>query len=321
VTTALLFDRDHVDEIEDWSSQAAHLGRSSILWVDLDQPKRDRIREIVDALSLAPESEERLESGDRRPFFGDYGTYLHITAVVPARGDETAELVRVECVVAERWVVTVHEVPVEAFDEYRERAGGSGDVGRLDGLEFLANLLEWVLDAYLTAFEAVELALEEFDARAMEGPPASPDEELRRLVELRREIGRLRRALVSHRSLFLALARPELEAVTSSDHGERFASLRARLEEVVQAARDSRDSVVGSFDILIARNEQRTNEIVKVLTLGSMLLLPGALIAGIMGMNFKVGLFEETAYFWVVVGFILALAAATLVAARIRRWI
>jgi Mg2+ and Co2+ transporter CorA len=321
VETALLFDRDRVEEIDDWSGETSQLGRSSILWVDLDTPGRDRIHEVVNGLGVSAESEARLVEGDERPFFGDFGSYLHVTTFVPCGRGEPVELAKVDCLVGERWLVTVHEAPVEVFDEYRERASGSGDVGGLDGLEFLANLLEWVLDAYLSAFEAVELGLEEFDARAMEGLPASPEEELRRLVALRREIGRLRRALVSHRSLFLALARPELEAVTSSDHGERFGALRARLEEVVQAARDSRDSVVGSFDILIARNEQRTNEIVKVLTLGSLLLLPGALIAGIMGMNFKVDFFEETAYFWVVVGFILALAAATLVAARIRRWI
>ncbi len=203
-------------------------------------------------------------------------------------------LERVECLVAERWVVTVHETPIEVFDDYRRRAEGSGDVGRLDGVDFLAGLLEWVLEAYLRSFEAVELALEELDTKVLEGSLEPPEQELRRLVELRRVIGRLRRALVSHRQLFLALARPELEAITRSDHADRFAALRARLEDVVQAARDSRDSIVGSFDIVIARTEQRTNEIVKVLTLGSLLLLPGALLAGIMGMNFKLGIFEDT---------------------------
>lgn len=94
-----------------------------------------------------------------------------------------------------------------------------------------------------------------------------------------------------------------------------------RLEEVVQSARDSRDSVVGSFDVVIARAGQRTNEIVKVLTLGSMLLLPGALIAGVLGMNFRVGLFEHAWVFWVVLGAIAALAVATLAAAHARDWI
>jgi len=319
--TALLFERTRVDEVDDWAGCVADLGRESILWIDLGRPEPEDVDRLVQALGLSAESRVRLESEDSRPFFGDFGEYIHVTAHVPTGGDDRAELVDVECLVSEHWVVTLHDGPVQVFDEFRERASGSGQIGLLDGPEFLADLLEWVLTAYLAAFEAVELALEDFDTRAMAGEYDRPEDELRRLVALRTEIGRLRRALVAHREPFLALTRPELEAVTSSEHAERFHHLRSRLEEVVQAARDSRDSVFGSFDVLIARNEQRTNEIVKVLTLGSMLLLPGALVAGVLGMNFRVGFFERGELFWVVVAGIVVLAGATVAAARMRRWI
>ena len=94
----------------------------------------------------------------------------------------------------------------------------------------------------------------------MSGEVESKDEVLARLVEIRREIGGLRRALTSHRELILALTRPELDAMTSSKSAQRFVHLRGRLEEAVQAARDSRESGVGSFDVLIASTGQRTNE-------------------------------------------------------------
>jgi hypothetical protein len=42
-----------------------------------------------------------------------------------------------------------------------------------------------------------------------------------------------------------------------------------------------------------------------------MLLLPGTLIAGVLGMNFQVGLFGHAWLFWVAIGAIAALAAAT----------
>ena len=59
--------------------------------------------------------------------------------------------------------MTLHEIPVQPFEDFRKRAGGSGQVGLLDGPEFLIGLLEWVLAAYLAAFETVERDLEEFD--------------------------------------------------------------------------------------------------------------------------------------------------------------
>lgn len=321
VASALLFDRDQVDAVDDWESCVDELGRSSILWIDIHEPRDHEVETLTETLGLDRASKDRLASADGGPFFGDFGSYLHVTAYAPASDGHRTELAEIDCLVADHWVVTIRDQPVSVIDDFRERARGSGDTGRLDGLEFLADLLEWVLNAYVAAFDGIEDALGEFDSRAMEGRLDDPEVELRRLVELRRQVGSLRRALVSHREMFLALTRPELEAIASSSHAERFGFLRSRLEDAVQGARDSRDSIVGSFDVLIARTEQRTNEIMKVLTLTSVLLLPGALIAGIMGMNFKVGLFQNAAYFWVVVGLIGGLAAATLLAARARKWI
>jgi magnesium transporter len=321
-TAALLFDRDQVDEVEDWTRQLDHLGRKSILWIDLDRDDRRQLEEAVAGLELSRTSADRLMDGDQRPYFGDFDDYLHVTAFAPSRRNGKTESVKVDCLFSEHWVVTVHETPVEVFDEFRERmTSSSGDVGRLDGAEFLADLLAWILEAYLGEFEAIELALEEFDERVMRGRHDDAEDELARLVDLRQQIGGLRRALVSHRSIFLALAQPELEAITSSDHAHRFQTLRGQLEEVVQVARDSRDAVFGSFDVLIARSEHRTNEIMKVLTLGALLFLPGALIAGVLGMNFKVALFDTGWYFWVVCAGIVALGSATLVFARAREWI
>jgi len=322
VETALLFAGDEVEEIEQWPPDVENLGRSSILWIDLDRPDERRAEELSSELRLLPETQERLFDGLKRPFLGDCDAYVHVTALAPSRADgRRAELVKVDCLVASKWVVTVHEGPVGVLDEFRERASDGGETGKLDGLELLANILEWVLKSYLESFEDVELALEEFDTRAMEGDLDDPNAELGRLVGLRHEVGALRRALTSHRSIMLALTRPELANLERDSHAERFESLRERLEEVIQAARDSRDSVVGSFDVIIARSEQRTNEIMKVLTLVSALLLPGALVAGVLGMNFKIGLFTHPEYFWVVLGAIFAVAAATLGAARMRHWI
>jgi len=320
--TALLFDRDRVEEVEDWPELVGSLGRSSILWVDLERPDDDAIRQLAEALDLHERTAERLTSPTGDPFFGDFGEYLHVTAYAPSTAEGIAhDLERVACLVSKRWVTTVHEGQIPVLESFRERAGGTGETGRLDGLEFLADLLDWVLEGYLDAFEEIEVALEKFDARAMEGALDDPDAALGELVGLRQEVGRLRRALVSHRRMFLSLTRPELEGMSSADTAQRFSDLRSRLEDVVQAARDSRDSVVGSFDVLIARTGHRTNEIMKVLTLASVLLLPGALLAGILGMNFKVGLFQHAELFWGVVALIVAIALATLGVARMRRWI
>ena len=321
MASALLFDRDAVEELDDWTS-LGRIGRSSILWLDFDSrdPSEDDMRALASNLGLGKWSIERLRSEDREPHFRDFGSYMHVTAFAPLEG-EGNQLVEIDCLVAERWVVTVHTHPVPVLESFRERASGSGETGRLDGLEFLADVLDWVFMGYLDSFEAIEESLEELDTRSMDGRIGDIDGNLNRLVEMRHRIGWLRRALVAHRELVLALTRPELGAITSSRSAARFSSLQEKLESAVQSARDSRDSVVGSFELLLTRTGQRTNEIMKVLTLASVLLLPGSLIAGIMGMNFRLGIFENDAYFFVVIAFMALIAAVTLWIARSRRWI
>src|SRR4029453_18211667 len=102
---------------------------------------------------------------------------------------------------------------------------------------------------------------------------------------------------------------PELDALSSEKSAQRFADLERR---VTQAAREAKESTFGSFDLLVTRIGQRTNDIVKVLTLVTVILLPASVLGGIMGMNFKVGLFDSAWIFWVVIAAMLGIAVAVL---------
>ena len=149
------------------------------------------------------------------------------------------------------------------------------------------------------------------------------EREINALVEVRRRVGRLRRWLAPHREVFAALTDSEFDPVSTEESAQRFSELAVEDRPALAAARDAKDAVIGSFDVLIARTEHRTNEIIKVLTVASILLLPGALIAGVMGMNvnFSTSTFAHSPIFLGAVVAILLIAGATLAVARSRRWI
>ena len=319
MSDAILFDRDQVERLDDIADRPRRLRGGKLLWVDVDRGSEDDAERVAEAFGLDSQTRECLADSQDRAIFKDHGRYIHVTTYAPDEDDE-GELIALECVVGENWVVTAHDKPIPVLEEFASRVSGSGDTGSLDGPGFLAALLEWVLGAYSAAFERIEQRLEEFDIEAMRGE-GEAEHDIERLIQMRREVGKLRRALAAHRSALVSLTHPELEALGDNDSSERFASLLSRFESTVQEARDAREAIVGSFDVLIARGGHRTNEIMKVLTLTSVILLPGALIAGVMGMNFKVGLFDDSVYFWVVLAVIFAIAPVTLVFAKLRRWI
>jgi magnesium transporter len=318
VSAAILFDRDQVERLERLTDRPRRLGGSKLLWVDLHRDATVAVDDVAEAFNLDDETREYLSRPHERAVFHDHGRYIHITTYAP-REDEEGKLHAVECVVGENWVITAHDRPIPVLDEFADRVSGSGDTGSLDGPGFLAALLEWVLGSYSAAFERIEQRLEKFDVNAMRGKGEDKDIEL--LVDMRLQVGELRRALAAHRSALVALTHPELEALGDNASGERFQSLFRRYEATLQEARDAREATVGSFDVLIARGGHHTNRIMTVLTLTSVILLPGALLAGVMGMNFKLGLFNNDALFWVVVTVIIAVAPFTIGFAKLRHWI
>jgi magnesium transporter len=59
----------------------------------------------------------------------------------------------------------------------------------------------------------------------------------------------------------------------------------------------------------------------RALTILNVILLPAVVLAGIMGMNFKVGFFENANLFWVVIAAMMTIAAGLIALARWRRWL
>ena len=319
---AFRFDEDGSDRVEDWRAALDDIGRRELLWIALRDASEKEVSEVGEELEFNSTQTKRLHESEERASVSDEGEHLHVTLLAVAGDDDAPVVVPIECVIGPKWVVTSHSDEIEVLEEFLERAEGGGQVGGLDAASFVATISEWVIASYLRAFEAVEADLEELDARVIsETPRRDVSGDLTKLVELRRRVGVLRRALAPHREAVISLAHPELDKLSTEDSARRFAQLEKRVAQALDAARDTKESTFGSFDLLVARIGQRTNDIMKVLTLGTVILLPATVLAGIMGMNFKVGLFGETWLFWGVIAVMLAIAALVLATARVREWI
>ena len=59
-----------------------------------------------------------------------------------------------------------------------------------------------------------------------------------------------------------------------------------------------RDGLLGTFDIHMGRVSQRANDVMSALTLLSAVLLPAVVLAGVMGMNFKLAVLRRRRQLW-----------------------
>ena len=234
MSEAILFDRDKVQRLGDIADRPRRLSGSKLLWVDVDRESEESANRVAEAFGLDSNTRDCLASSKERARFCDHGRYIHVTTYAPNE-DEEGELISLECVVGENWVVTAHDDPIPVLEEFAERVSGSGNTGSLDGPGFLAALLEWVLGSYSAAFERIEQRLEEFDIEAMRGDRHGHEEkDIERLVEMRQQVGNLRRALAAHRSALVSLTHPELEALGDSRLG-RAVSVAAEAVRVDRA--------------------------------------------------------------------------------------
>jgi Mg2+ and Co2+ transporter CorA len=295
------------------------LTKAVLLWLELHGDEAD-VETAGELLNLPDELVRQLRSADLQPTLADFEDCLHVRVVDLTVGARIVP-VAVDAVAGQNWLLTINRGAGERSESFRAAFKGETELGRLDSLSFLAAFLETQVGSYFAAILAIEEQIDALDTEVLRSRLAEGEDALARLVGLRAQLALVRRHLVQHRDAYSTLGDPALTRLGSEDSARRFQTLLGRLERAVDAAESARQMVAGSFEILMTKTGQRTNDIMKLLTLVSAVLLPSSVIAGVLGMNFKQPFFDLSYLFWVVVGLMVALMVSAIVGARRRRWL
>lgn len=301
----------------------AGVGDRQLLWIDLDGRDHEDLRAIASAVELEPSLVRLLGTAPERADMTTYPEHVHLILQSMEQADPDAKdphaLARkpIDVVAGRNWVVTVHDGALRAFDRIDASTEGETRLGALDAAGFMASIADEVLADYLELAEGIEREIDQLDELALRR--RREENVLADIVALRRRIGLIRRTLAPHRVAFAAFARPEMELY--KDLGKPWPGLTEHLDRTLEAIENLRELLLGTFDILMGRQGQDANEVMKVLTILSAVLLPAVVLAGVMGMNFQMDFFNDTNNFWVAIGAMVASAATILLVARWRHWL
>jgi magnesium transporter len=291
------------------------------LWVDVDRHGDDAlVRSVAERLELSDADVERLAEDTGRAKLTRTEDRLHLTLeALEANDEKPPRLTRreIDLLAAHNIVLTVHAGPVAALQRYIETLAGETRLGALTAADLLSSLVDEVLIGYYELAELIEREIDDLDQRALHGRRA--DDVLGAIVSVRRRIGLVRRTLAPHRDPLAAFSRPEMRVEETV--GQPWPGLPDRLEGALAAVDGLRDSLLGTYDIHMGRVSQRANDVMKILTLLSAVLLPAVVLAGIMGMNFQMPFFDDTGNFFIVIASMVVLAAVILAIARWRDWL
>ncbi|WP_257386669.1 magnesium transporter CorA family protein [Tahibacter caeni] len=290
-----------------------------LLWVDLTRPDPATVDEVWAALALPGAAEQEARSTATTPLLGKSGDFFWVRVVAVSGNDGLALNGQVLTLVAMRnAVVSLHDEPIPFLDTLLEREAAGSDIGGLSAESFVAALLDWHLTTYFGAVADFEIAVERLEVGILDERKRDSLPELRRL---RKAASRLRRMLAPHRAVFSALSRPDFRPSESDRANAHFAALDTRYERAMDMVENTRDLVVGSFELFSSQVALQTNTSMRLLSFIAVVVGTLAVLAGILGMNFDAPFFKTQATgFWTAVAAMAVLAAASIAVARYRKW-
>ena len=293
-----------------------------LLWIDIaDGLDPSSIERLATSFELDANTMRALETPGELPHLEVHGAYLHVRLAVYPNDREPSKTPWLDIVGGRNVVITHHGGEIDFLVDMDDRIEKDTTFGSLDAGTFMASLLGQAVTTYFTAVDAIEDEVDLLDARSLRS--TGRNDLLDDLVRLRRRIARLRRILTDHRQLFASLAGAEIGQLTENpESAPAFQHVASRFESAIGAVEDSREVLIGSFDVHMTRTAQRTNDVMKVLALATVLLLPGSMAAGLLGMNVEVPLPKDSPMsFWIVVAGVAIFATTILVLARLKRWL
>jgi magnesium transporter len=308
---------DEAVDLRSWGSR--RLRDDELLWVDVTAPDADEASLVRSTLRLSDRAAAALEVEDAAADAAVHDDAIEVV-VIALSGEADPEPIPLRILTGGGWVITAHPRPIAFLDEHREEIQDQREVGRITSVEFLAAVLDWHIKSFFEAARQLEDEVDRLDEAALRDLGSSRDL-LARMVAMRRRIARVRRILAPHREVLSEIIGPDFLPEGDRHAADAFAMVATRLDRATDAVAHAREMLIGTFDIHMTRTAQRTNDTMRLLTLASVVLLPSVVLAGIMGMNFRVPLFEQPNLFYLVIGIMVVMAIATLAVARWRRWL
>lgn len=260
---------------------------TGVIWVDVEGVHQvDTIRCLGEAFQLHPLVLEDIVSTVQRPKVEDYGNYLFVVVkmLLPLPdGDFASE--QLSLVLGRGFVLTFQEGSRgDVFEPIRERIrSGKGKIRSL-GADYLAyTLLDAVVDRYFTVLEGFGERL----IRIEEQITLQPDpRNLSHLNDLKKEVIYLRKAIWPLREVLSFLERDDTPLI--SDPTRLFLrDVHDHAVQTIDTIETFRDLHAGLFDLYLSTLSNRTNEIMKFLTIIGTIFIPLTFIVGLYGMNFK----------------------------------
>jgi magnesium transporter len=284
-----LVDYTHAELVERTLSTAEeckpYLERETRTWIQVNgRPDPETLRELGAQFGLHELALEDVLNSGQRPKLEIDDDQLFLILNLPSYAGEALELAQISLFAGESYIVCFCPLSSDPFEPVRKRLRSPANRLRTRGADYLLYaLVDLIVDAAFPLLEALSDSIEEIEDELLERPDA---ETLADIHALRRDLLVLRRALWPQREVIGMLIREGVGFVDERtqpylrdcyDHS-------IQIMDMLESFREMSSSLL---DVYLSSISQRTNEIMRLLTLIATIFIPLTFIVGIYGMNFE----------------------------------
>ncbi len=301
----------------------------AVFWLDMREPTDEEYGLLDDVFGFHPLAIEDTIAYNQRPKIESYDHtgdtcrdgyfYMVIHGPDLETFKERLQTKELDLFVSHRYLLTIHERPMKSVGEMLQRAQGDPRIALEHGIDMLLHgVLDRLVDHYQPILDWLQEALDDLEDAAMVSPST---EVLSHISAKKRELMGLRRIIGPQRDVLAMLTRGEVPFIR--EHSRvYFRDILDHLNRAVETIELYRDLVQGARDIYMSSVSNNLNQIMKTLTVISILALPLTVVTSFFGMNFEnMPLLHSAAGLWVSIGITLAIETVLLVIFLSKQWL
>ncbi len=282
------YNSEEVKTFEDTKLRADHKSESLVSWYDfIGVQDTEKVAHTCNALGIHPLWQEDIVNTHHRPKAEVTKNQLLLTFKMIHLSEDKSkvESEQISLIFSNRWLISFQEKPGDIFNAIRLRIQTPGTSIRSRGIDYLAyRLMDTVVDNYFMVSEHFQDRINDLEDDIWLGTDKVQLMKIqiikRELIDLRKLINPLREAIQS-----ILKDRPE---VFQEDTRMYLKDAADNVIHVVDAIEHQKEQLSSLLDSYNTSMSNRTNEVMRVLTIVATIFIPLTFIAGIYGMNFEV---------------------------------
>jgi|ERR1043166_8834776 magnesium transporter len=258
----------------------------AVVWVNMNQPTKVDEDVLLNVFQFHPLTVEDCRENRHYPKVEEFPGYLYLI-VHGVRADTSPDhfnTIELDAFLGPNYVITYHHDEFRSIENVKQLIRTSPIACQRGAPFLLHQILDQIVDYYSPVLDDFDERIDELEATifSLKTPNNSILEEI---MDLKRGVLRLRRISAKQREVMLRMSRGEFQLI-DAQMLPFYRDVHDHIVRVTDLAESYRDLISGTLEAYLSVVSNRMNEIMKVLTIFSAIMLPLTFIAGVYGMNF-----------------------------------